>query len=312
MFYYRFPETLLFKFSGPHAERYLQARLSNDVKNAGQSRAIQAAALTAQGKVEALVRVWKDQDAFLLCCDGGDRAEIHSALLRFKVADQLECVDLSDEFFHLYLDSPATDLQATSGLSETSHGTVVSLPAGGYGVVSSRLSHGGLELFVPCAKSAEFIEDLQKAGVVEIATLEFDQRRLSLAVGSFPEDLHHRLLMEMKIAGVISNRKGCYVGQEVVERIASHGKSPRVLFAGEISGAFTVQPGMRAILTESGDEEQEKPVTLLYAIGDSAHDRTLVAGTCRVEDLIPGKNFFLQARPFLFISQLRGDLTEEE
>ena len=51
-------QKVIFALSGKHVERYLQGRVSNDIRFASSERVILAAALSPQGRTEALFRLW--------------------------------------------------------------------------------------------------------------------------------------------------------------------------------------------------------------------------------------------------------------
>ena len=56
--------------------------------------------------------------------------------------------------------------------------------------------------------------------------------------------MRERLFLEAGSVEAISSTKGCYTGQEVVERILSHGRSPKVLKAVRFKSQ-AVTPGQK-------------------------------------------------------------------
>ena len=84
------PNAFAISVKGRDSARYLQARLSNDIRLLDNQPSILAAALNHQGRALALFTIKKFGDDFMLIADGGEKEEVLSALLQFKVADQLE------------------------------------------------------------------------------------------------------------------------------------------------------------------------------------------------------------------------------
>ena len=88
---YQFKAPIILELSGKDSLRYLNARLSNDLKNIVPGRALRAAALTPHGKTEGLYLVLQlAEQRYLLICDGGSKEEVIAALKRYMVADRIE------------------------------------------------------------------------------------------------------------------------------------------------------------------------------------------------------------------------------
>ena len=88
----------------------------------------------------------------------------------------------------------------------------------------------GFSLFAPAAAKAELPEKLTAAGV-EPGTLEgFEIVRLEHGKPRYSVDLSERFLaQEANQPHALNFSKGCYLGQEIVERVRSRGQVHRVL-----------------------------------------------------------------------------------
>ncbi len=91
------------RVTGRDAFRFLNGQISNDLRKATTSSAIQAAILNAKGKLNAMVFISTDADAFLLDSDPEVAEELPARLDRYIVADDVQIEDVSDRFtiFHL-------------------------------------------------------------------------------------------------------------------------------------------------------------------------------------------------------------------
>lgn len=209
-----FPSPVILEVVGKDAERYLQARLTNDIRKLAENSSFLAACLTPQGKTEAVFEVFRvAADRFLLISLGGDSEEVVSALLRFKVADQLECKDLSTNYRLLFVDQTSSHL-AVEALFKIS---------------SNYFRKDLMGEFYLC-KEDSLQEVLDQ--VTLMPATEFFARRVINDSPVFPDEiLPDSLFMSAKLMQAISFDKGCYAGQEVVERVDALGKLPAQLQA---------------------------------------------------------------------------------
>lgn len=231
---YIFPNSFFIKVSGPHAIRYLNARLTNDIAKLEIGRACLAAALTPQGKTEGLFTVIRTaSDAALLVCDGGDKEEVISAFRRYIVADRVDVVDESDKWSLCHLYSTKDRFPESS-----SEFNCKELENNSWIILRKRSNDLGLDYLYP--KNSPDLEIFKNTN--ELDSSQASYLRIIGTVPSFPEEINkERLFLEANLLQAISFTKGCYTGQEVVERISSHGKSPRVLRALKFNAPVAIE-----------------------------------------------------------------------
>jgi folate-binding Fe-S cluster repair protein YgfZ len=118
--YFQFPSPIVFAVSGKDSERYLNARLTNNIRTLEINKSCLAAQLSPQGKTEGLFRVYRDQsDHFLLYADGGDSAQILTAFKRYIVADRVEVEDLSNAYRLVHLFAAVVDTKLSFAIQRT-------------------------------------------------------------------------------------------------------------------------------------------------------------------------------------------------
>ncbi len=230
---YNFSNLILLRVAGPHAIRYLNARLTNDIVKLEEGRACLAAALTPQGKTEGLFTVIRTaNDTALLVCDGGDREEVISAFRRYIVADRVDVVDESEKWAlsHLYSADNYFPKDASEfSCKEQSEGSWI--------ILRKRSKNLGFDYLYP--KNSSDKEILKEGNDIDSAHASY--LRIMGTAPSFPEEINNeRLFLEANLLQAVSFTKGCYTGQEVVERISSHGKSPKILRAVKFSGPVQI------------------------------------------------------------------------
>jgi tRNA-modifying protein YgfZ len=222
--FFKLTETTIFKAHGADCQRYLNARLSNDITLVTEDRPAIAAALTAQGKTEAICKVYKSAEEYFLIVDGEDRSEILKALLRFKVADRVEiAADPTLSALHIMGELSAQTLETLKDSSAIL-------------LQSRRLAKDGLDVIA----DNKTIEALVGTFAATGKQLNADEYRLLRHQEGMPtiQDLPSEFFFpELQLDEAVSNRKGCYVGQEAVEMVRSRGKLPAKIMRARISDA---------------------------------------------------------------------------
>jgi len=242
-YWFEVPSAIVLRVTGRDSLRYLNARLTNDIRSLEVGNGCLAAALTPKGKVEGLFSVHKfGNEDFFLYCDGGDRAAVVSAFKRYIVADRVAVNDESEttSLFHL-IDGFALLTQLSIPVLDHpfSHAQAGQITA----VRRSRTPAIGYDFFVPRTRRSEIISLITHAAK-ELSVEE--QRKLRIRAGqpmygSEISDANN--FSELQLKDAISYSKGCYTGQEVMEKIDSRGKAPRLMKRVVTRGTVHTLPG---------------------------------------------------------------------
>lgn len=207
--FFRITPRATLRFSGKDALRYLNGQVSNDLRKLKAATAMQACVLTAKGRLCAVVRIWRDADAFILDSDLEVRGELSSRLERYIVADDVELADISEGPARWHIFGPAAEKYS--------------------GIAISRLGFPGKDI-------AELPDAL------EISPEEHEFLRIENGIPKWGAELTeftlpHEALLERD---AVDLAKGCYVGQEIVSRLQSVGKVNRILSG--LQGSFPPVP----------------------------------------------------------------------
>lgn len=238
MNYYIFPDAFFFNISGPDAERYLHSRMTNDIKNMPVNSALPSAILAPQGKVEGIVLVLRTaQETFLLIGDGGNSEKFQAALSRFIVADRVEIT--ADKSLQLaWVEKTADEFKNSS---EESFFQILQ---------GNRGDMSGSNVIFAEENRAIFLEQMKLLGVKELTESNWNRERLLANFPQYGKEIDDTLLLpETGLLHLISNTKGCYVGQEVIEKISAIGKSPRIIARISVSGGVSFKKGATLIST---------------------------------------------------------------
>lgn len=233
MFFFPLPNAIILEILDRDSRRYLNARLSNNIASLKTGTTCRAAALTPQGRTEGVFEVLqRSEEDYLLVCDEGDREKVIAALRRYIVADRVAVNDRSNEYSLIHLGGcPDPIVSAVCG------GLLASRETAQFGTGKDLLFYrrprsgdGGIDVLCSRTISTDFLANLHKHAVVEATPEEQTLYRIKAGIPAFPQELNEEsLLVEGSAEDLISRDKGCYVGQEVVERVSAIGKVPRKL-----------------------------------------------------------------------------------
>ena len=192
--------------------RLLHNITSNEVKKMNLGDTCYAFLLNPQGRIQADLHLLCLADRFLIDTDPGLREKVQQHIRRYIIADQVELEDVSAQTSSIGVEGPAAEgLKLAAGDYTIAPFTVTGQP--GYRIYCSKDSKAAL------------IAQLESLGAKE-ATAE-DARVVRIENGKplYGEDIRDTTLpQETQQMQAISFNKGCYLGQEIVERIRAQGR----------------------------------------------------------------------------------------
>ena len=217
MMWYLQPSPVVFKVTGKDARRYLNNRLSQDLRSLPTGSSVVAGALNPQGRVEGLYTVYVGtEDVFYLASDAGERQPLFAALGRYIVADRVSIVDCSSEAIVGHL-TGAKSLKLGEDVVCFTHSR-------------RRLGEDGEDFVVIGDNLGEIRAKLIERLGPPLSTAEYDLKRFADGFAQYGSEISDSMILtEAGLREAVSFQKGCYVGQEVIERIDAIGKLPRNL-----------------------------------------------------------------------------------
>jgi len=245
----------LLQLTGADRLSFLQGMLSNDLKLLKPFEGQYATLLTQQGKVMADVRVLCSLNSFYLDFWESLKARVIEHLNRYLVADEVEIADRSNEYAILSVQGPQTEalLQKLFGTTELPaqlmHHAMVNNDGTAICVVrASHTGEAGFDLIAPKADLSSLATRLMESGkpfsAAWVGEDAHNVLRVEAGIPRYGVDFSDdNLLLEVGIEDAYSYTKGCYLGQEVVERIRSRGHVNRKLCGLMIEGSQPAESG---------------------------------------------------------------------
>jgi folate-binding protein YgfZ len=252
-------------FTGPDRVRYLNAILTNNIKDLAAGHGIVSLLLNPQGHILAEIETYAFADRLLCVSYAMIRERLIEVLEKFIIMDDVTLTDETPRYGTLALEGP----KAAALVKEVSGADLTK-----YEELSSR---GGKVGSIPCfitkrspggVPGAEFLAESEKLPELWQVLLDavrwhegapmgytaLSATRLAEGVPWFGYDFGEKQIPHE--AGLqdshISYTKGCYTGQEIVERVRSRGQVNRqrvqLVFSGD------VVPPPDTLLTQDGKE----------------------------------------------------------
>jgi folate-binding protein YgfZ len=251
------------EFTGPDRVRYLNAILTNDIKGLQENRGTVSLFLNPQGHIQAEIETYAFGEKLFCVSYAMIRERLVLEMDKYIIMDDVTLTDRSEEYTTVALEGPkaAAVALAVSGVELGGMGELESREAnvGSAACRVNKRSPGGIAgaEFLVVREQAEELwrvleQAVQREGGGPAGYQALNMVRLELGMPWFGYDFgekqipHEARLEESHI----SYSKGCYTGQEIIERVRSRGQVNRV----RVSLRFDTEPAKDAVLLVDGKE----------------------------------------------------------
>jgi folate-binding protein YgfZ len=224
---------------GRDRTRFLHNITSNDVKRLAPGTGCYAFLLSPQGRIQADLFLLCFEDRFLIGAEPELRDRVLQHFRRYIIADQVELEDVTGESAELAVEGPDA-LAALQRLGAPAPQTEFSHAQWGDVLVVNATLTGqpGLRLIAPEERKDSVIRDLESVGAARANVEDVRLVRIENGVPRYGEDIDEKTLpQETGLMKALSFSKGCYLGQEIVERIRARGHVNRKLEMIELPGS---------------------------------------------------------------------------
>ncbi len=284
--------------TGGDRVRWLNGMISNNVRDLARNQGVYSFVLNAQGRIQADLYAFQRGESLLVETESGQREKVLQLFDRYIIADDVEITDL-------------TELLSSIGLTgskarEVLEGSGIVVPEfTGLQFVETRWR----EIPITVVRSEEELGDSWRVWIehehrdqlwqelgrqcgLPVSAEALNAFRISRGIPQFGVDIRDRdLPQETGQNRALSFTKGCYLGQEIVERIRSRGAVHRQFGAFEVSGPLP-EAGTKIVAGEKQVGEVTSCAVLPFADGDrsvalgylrrEAAGKELVAGAAKL------------------------------
>lgn len=239
---------------GEDRARLLHAMCTHHVQQLQPGQGCWAMFLNAKGQILADAYILAREEDLLLDTEPEKRRALAEHLDRYIIADDVTLEDVSETMDAIGVEGPRAREALTSlGLE---------LPAGwgqhvrwAEGMIAwvAETSHEGYRFYLPVSAVKELTARLEGAGIPQATAEEARVVRMENGKPRHGSDyLETNLPHETQLLFGVHFNKGCYLGQEIVERVRSRGAVNRLLVRVAMEGD-AAPPAGAVIRTEKGE-----------------------------------------------------------
>ena len=296
------PDLGWLRVTGSDRVRWLNGMVTNSIQSLQLGEGCYNFVLNAQGRIQADLTAFAQQEDLLLET-GRTRLPALIALLdKFIIMDDVELTPLEERTGLLVAGPEAPYLLQAIGIDTTPNpGLPLQHRETHWQALSFDLIHAHsplvprFELWASPNNIALLTQALQQAGATQATPEAIEQLRLLEATPLYGTDIREKDLPQETAAPGLTSRalhfaKGCYLGQEIVERVRSRGNVHRTLAAFILEGPrLGPLPAPGTPLTAAGpagtDAKPIGEITSAARIELPTGQITLALGTIRREAL---------------------------
>ena len=278
------------KITGADRIRWLNGMVSNTIQALPDGRWNYSFLLNAQGRIQGDASVYRNPESLILQTDRSQIGRLSAHLDHFIIMDDVELQSLDASRTTIGIAGPsAPEILTAHGLPVPDDGAFTNAAFKGSEIT---LAHAysplvpRFELWLPIAALPDIWSALQNAGATPCGVGAIEALRIFEATPLYGLDIQDRhLAQETAQTRALNFNKGCYLGQEIVERIRSRATVHRTLRQFSIENAPASLPAGQTIEINAEGAERN-PVGELTSVAHyslPAFNGALALGFIRTE-----------------------------
>lgn len=290
--------------AGKDRVRWLNGMVSNNIRDLAAGRGVYAFILNPQGHILGDLNAYNRGESLLVDTDRSQAEKILGIFRKYIIMDKVEVSDLSEQLTALGVSGPkARDVLAACGfelpeLTALQAGDLHLHDVKGRGVDCTlvRNEENSYEIWLAPREVRNLWDALLAAGATPVGAEALETHRILSGIPLYGVDIRERELpQETEQARALSFTKGCYIGQEIVERIRARGNVHRMFAGFVVENGVPVAPGAKIVVRESAAADKEVGEVTSVASLPGEPGRSVALGYIRREAGTPGREIVIGA-----------------
>jgi folate-binding protein YgfZ len=302
--------------TGSDRVRWLNGMVTNNIRDLAAGSGVYAFLLNPQGRILGDMTVYNQGEALMVETDRSQVEKIIATFDHYIIMDDVEVTNVSEQETALGLAGPKSrailnaagievpelkPLQMITPKCDCDCGCVECTVVRGED--AQRQSY---EIWLAPKDVYKTWNALLAAGATAVGSEALEMQRIAAGIPLYGVDIRERdLPQETEQMRALNFNKGCYVGQEIVERIRSRGNVHRKFTGFLLEGAAAISTGEKIV---SGEKEVGE-VTSVAVLRTPSGERTLALGYIRREVGVPGHEVTISALKATVIQLPLGSAT---
>jgi len=272
--------------TGGDRVRWLNGMVTNNIRDLATGHGLYAFLLNPQGRILGDLYAYNRGESIVIDTDRSQSEKILATFDHYIIMDDVEVKDVTDEVSAVGISGPrgrevliaagfaVAEIQPLQMQSVTWQSMECSLVCG---------EQGNWEIWVSSSGVRKLWDALLAAGARPVGFEALEVHRIESGIPAYGIDIRDRdLPQETEQERALNFNKGCYIGQEIVERIRSRGAVHRKFTGFVLNG--TVATGSKVV--SNGKEVGE--ITSIAEL-PIAGDKRIALGYIRREVGTPGR-----------------------
>jgi folate-binding protein YgfZ len=301
---YGLKERAHIELRGGDRVRWLNGMVTNNIRDLAAGRGVYAFMLNPQGRILADFYAYNRGDRLLIDTDQSQAEKVLTAFDHYIIMDDVTVSNLSLEWGAIGVGGRnSEDVLRAVGLELPELAPLEFADAAWQEISLTvlRTDHEAVESFevwLGAAQAPALEAALLNAGAKPVGTAALERFRIASGIPRYGQDIRERdLPQETEQLRALNFSKGCYVGQEIVERIRSRGNVHRTFTGFLVDGALP-PPGAKIQLEGKDVGEITSVASLPLASGE----RLVALGYIRREAALPGKQLSAEGAKLTVVS----------
>jgi folate-binding protein YgfZ len=274
-----------FSLSGKDRVRWLNGMITNKVRDLALGQGIYAFVLNPQGHILSDLYAYNRGEWLLVDTDQAQAEKLLVIFRKYIIMDKVEIADLREKLAAIGIAGPKSrdvlraagfdfqELEPLQVVDVTWRDTPLGIARGDNPAVES------YEIWVAPERIGSVRDALSNAGAVPVSPAALELLRIASGIPRYGLDIgEHDLPQETEQLRALNFNKGCYIGQEIVERIRSRGAVHRKFGGFEVKGPL---PAAGTKIQAEGKDVGE--ITSAASLPQAGGDRRVALGYIRRE-----------------------------
>ncbi|HEX4486770.1 MAG TPA: folate-binding protein [Terriglobales bacterium] len=229
-----------FSFTGKDRVRWLNGMITNNIRDLAVGQGVYAFLLTPQGKIQGDLFAYNRGESIAVDVDRSQLPKVLETLKRYIIMDKVEIAEESVAAIGVAGPDAAKFLANALGNEKVAELMLLQFIEITWNGVDVTVLRGdcpllpAFELWIEPSQASN-LKSALKAKQVSLEAVEL--LRIASGVPRYGQDIHDRdLPQETQQARALNFTKGCYIGQEIVERIRARGGVHRMFTGFHVEG----------------------------------------------------------------------------
>jgi folate-binding protein YgfZ len=276
--------------SGGDRTRWLNGMITNNVRDLAEGHGLYAFLLNPQGRILADLYAYNRGSSLLVDTDQSQVRKVLESFDHYIIMDDVE-VALNEKLTAIGIAGPkAREVLRAAGV-ETPELEQLQYHDSTWGNIQLTIVRGdnptveSYELWLAPADVKSVWDTLVKTGTKPVGTAALELLRIASGIPRYGQDIREKdLPQETGQQRALHFTKGCYIGQEIVERIRSRANVHRSFTGFEIRGPL---PALGSKIQADGKDVGE--ITSAASLPVAGGENAVALGYLRREAALPGK-----------------------